>query len=391
MRSHVRVFLIAIFITASYRLVPLPIGDTMRAAFFAAGASLFCTVQNGRMNIAFLKEAWPLFALICIVILFDVMLGRIGVHSSVVWVRLLTALMIASAVYSMSLKEVQRLVVVSMIILFAQLALISFYPGYFVSAARDLGIVDPFVTYGRELERVYYSYFNANAAAYAIFYMMLSFIALRQADIQSSSLSFIVITALIILAILTGSRGVVVLIVGFAVVWFASFRSTAAALFAGTLLIGPAMALPLYNATVAFILLREESNFARLEAMQTYIGFIGENPMFGVGIQSLRERVEVEGMHPSHNFYLEILAMFGLVFGGALAMYLIYKLVVGIKSRPLRIIGVFALLVGVFNNTLLANWGFLPLLFPTLILADKARRQITASGSDSSTGTMRIV
>jgi len=369
--SSLRIALIAVFITASYRLIPLPISDTLRAAILAISIVIFCNVRGKKLDVSFFREVWPLLALVIVISSLDILLGRIGVRTLIVWTKFATAMLVASAVFTIGLEGIWRLILVSTVILFAQLALISFYPAYFAATARDLGIVDPFVTHGRALDRVYYSYFNANAAAYAIYYFILSFLAVRRVANISASVSLLVVSSLILLAILTGGRGVIVLLLGFTVTWLASYKSTAAALFAGLLFIGPIIALPLYNATLDLIFLREESNAARIEAMQTYLGIIYENPTFGAGIQWLRERVEVQGMHPSHNFFLELLAMFGIPFGGILIGYLLYKMILCVQDRFIKIIGCFALLVGVFNNTLLANWGFFPLIVPILILADK--------------------
>lgn len=376
MQSQFRILAIAIFITASYRLVPLPLGDTARAALYAIFVFLFSNIRrNWLLDISFFKAIWPLFAIMLLTLLFDIVLARTGTYLVVTWAKFLPAMLIASAVYTLTFKEIHLLILLSIGLLLAQLAMINLAPSYFISMAKSLGIVDPFVTYDKTLDRVYYAYFNANSASYAIYYIMLSYFALRRVMPKSRTEGILVVSILVLLALLTGGRGVILLTGGFWVTWFFSLRSTRAAMLASITTIGWAVAVPLYNSVIELILLREESNSARLGAHLEYLSLISENPFFGIGIEAARERAIVDGLKASHNFFLETLGMFGLPMGGALLLYLLYKMVIGPKTLSLRVIGLYAILVGVFNNALLTNWGFLPLLVPVLVLAGTAAKK----------------
>jgi hypothetical protein len=381
MRSRFRILLIAIFLTASYRLVPFPLGDTVRGALVAVFVIGFSVSRGGRLNISFFKEVWPLFVIMFLTLLVDILLGRTGTLLVVIWAQFLSAMLVASSVYTLTLDEVRHLIVVSIGLLLVQLALISLAPDYFIMTAQMLGIVDPFVSHGRAIERMYYAYFNANSASYAIYYMLLSFFALGNVAPISRGMKMLVVGALLFLIFLTGGRGVILLTAGFFFAWYLSFRSTGAAIFAGIASMGWIIALPLVDAVKQLILLREISNLARLEAMASYLGIVRDNPIFGLGVQSIRERVEELGFLPSHNFFLEILGYFGVLLGGSLLVYLIYKTLICSTGIALKVVGLFALAVGFFNNTLLTHWGFFPLLFPVLIVTSTAMRErLRASG-----------
>ncbi len=375
MQSKIHIALIAFFITASYRLVPLPIGDIARSGLVAMLVVMSSLHRGGRLNISFFKDVWPLFAIMFTALLFDILLGRIGNYLLVIWAQFTACILVASAVYTLTYDEIRRLILISIALLILQLGMIYLQPEFFTEAARRLGVVDPFVTYGRSLERVYFAYFNANAASYSIYLMMLAFFALGRVRPTPLIPSFLIVLVLLILVLLTGSRGGILLSAGFLFTWFLSFRSTGAAILAGIASVGWIVVLPLYNKVVETILLREESNVARLNAMKDYLAQISENPVFGIGIQHLRERIDTLGVKPSHNFFIEVLGMFGVFVGGALLLYLVYKMLIRSGGLSLRVVGFFALAIGVFNNTLLTNWGFLPLLFPVLIKTSAAIRK----------------
>lgn len=375
MQSRFRILLIAIFLTASYRLVPLPVGDTVRGALIAVIVVVFSVGRGGRLNISFFKDVWPFFAIMFLTLLIDILFGRTGTLLVVIWAQFLSAMLVASSVYTLTFREVCNVILVSTGLLLGQFALISLAPGYFIMTAQILGIVDPFVSHGGAIERMYFAYFNANSASYAIFYLLLSFFAIGRVTPISQGIKLLVAANLLFLIFLTGGRGVILLTAGFFFAWFLSFRSTGAAVFGAVATVGWMIALPLVDAVRALILMREISNIARLEAMMNYVGIVRENPVLGLGIQSIRERVEVLGLLPSHNFFLEILGYFGVLLGGALLLYFIYKLVIRSAGLALKVVGIFALAVGLFNNTLLTHWGFLPLLFPVLIMTSSAIRE----------------
>lgn len=371
MKNHLCILTIAIFLTASYRLVPIPIGDTARAAFYAVFVFLVSNIRRDwHLSISFFKYVWPLFAIMFLTLVLDTLLSRTGTFLSVTWIKFLSTMLVAAAVFTLTFKEIHRLILISIGLLIAQLALINLMPSYFISTAQSLGIVDPFVTHGRALERVYYAYFNANSASYTIYYMMLAYFCLGRVLPRSWTISMCITIVMIFLFLLTGGRGVILLSVGFILTWLFSFRSTRAATYVGLLFFSFAVALPVYDAVAELILLREESNIARLSAQIEYIELILQNPIFGIGVEATRERVVVFGSKPSHNFFLEIIVMFGIPLGGALILYLLYAMIIRPRALSVRVVGLFAILVGIFNNSLLTNWGFFPLLFPVILLVE---------------------
>lgn len=372
MKSKIRTLAIAVFLTASYRLVPLPINDTLRAMLYAVFVFLFSNVSHKRaLDISFFKITWPLLAIMVLTLATDFLLARMGTYLWVVWIKFLSTMLIAASVYALTFKEIHRLILQSIALLIVQLAIIKLAPTYFIYAAGSLGIVDPFITYGKELDRVYYAYFNANSASYALYYFMLGYFAVRRAIALSRLEGVVVVSVLIVLALLTGGRGVILLTAGFLLTWFASFRSTGAVLLAGVAFFGAFVAIPLYNAVIELVLLREESNVARLDAMKEYVGLIMSNPIFGIGIEGALERVNVYDMKVAHNFFLESVGMFGIPLGSGLLVYLMWTLVVNPKGISLRVIGFFAMLVGIFNSNLLATWGFFAFLVPVLLAASR--------------------
>ena len=253
--------------------------------------------------------------------------------------------------------------------------MINLATGYFIAMANQIGIVDPFVTYGRELERMYYAFFNANSAAYTIFYFLLAFLAIDRISPYTRRLRWIGLITMAILIILTGGRGAILICGALALALRFSDRSTRAVFVIIALTIGWIVVLPIYSSLVEIFLLREESNSERLTATLQYLALVREGPLFGHGVELLRERAELLGFKSSHNFFIEAVAMFGWVLGALLIAYLFVTLTFGPRDNQLRVLGFFALMPGLFNNTLLTNWGFIPLAVPVLMLCAGQNRR----------------
>ena len=130
-------------------------------------------------------------------------------------------------------------------------------------------------------------------------------------------------------------------------------------------------ALPLYESAVSFYFLREESNLERYEALLTYLELIESSPFVGLGPEEIRTQVEEFGMKPSHNFFVEMIATFGFLCGGVFLGALGYLIGVKPAHLDLRVLGVFALGVGLFNNTLYLSLTFLPAIVSMIIFADR--------------------
>lgn len=362
MRRWLQIVLIAIFLTASFRLVPLALGDTARIGVFGLLAFLTC----GRRSLDFATALWPLFAIMGLTLAVDLIFNRVGYFTLIVWVQFLAAVMVASATYALDTNDLKRVIWLSIALLIGQYAMIIFEKEYFISMAERIGIRDPFVTYGSDLERVYYAYFHANTAAYSIYYMLLSFVALDRIQPFDRLWRWTGLAILAILIFLTGGRGVLLLLASLTVALMFAGRSSRIVVVVLGLTVGWAVALPLYNSVTEVILLREESNFERLTAFWQYIELIKESPVFGQGSEVLMSR-ESYGLRASHNFFVETLARFGIILGGALIAYLILKLVIEPKKLVFTTLGLFSLLPGLLNNTLLTTWAFIPLIIPLLI------------------------
>jgi len=177
-----------------------------------------------------------------------------------------------------------------------------------------------------------------------------------------------------VLIVSTGSRGALMLLVGFLFFWLLMFGSTGAALFIAVASLAGVLILPLYSAVVRLVFLREQSNEERLEAIGHYLDFIRENPVLGLGLQAVRDRVEAYGYKPSHLFFVEVMGIFGVVFGGAIIVFLIYMLVIRPQGLALRVAGLFGLAVGFFNSSLLTSWAFIPLFLPVFMALGQTSR-----------------
>lgn len=363
----IRIILIAMFLTASHRLLPLPFSDTIRTALFAIIIFLSGIDKNFHLNITFIRRLAPLLLTLLLTLLIDIAFGRFGFFSALIWVQFISAILVANTLYNMPPGDMRKIIICATAILILQFFYMTLLPSHFAAMARKLGIADSFVTYGTKITRIYYAYFNANSAAYSIWFLFLSWFAVNIRTRKSKFQYFGISGLLIVLAILTGGRGVILLMGGFLFAWLLAFRSTAAMTFVTVASLGGVVVMPLFNTVVGFILLREDSNEARLHAMENYIRYIQENPLLGAGIQEIRNRVVNYGLKPSHNFFLEIFGIFGVVFGSIILIFLIYNLILRPYSIQYRLIGVFGLAAGIFNNTLLTNWGFFPLFIPVVM------------------------
>lgn len=363
----IRLLAISMYLTAGLRLVPLPISDTVRFAVLAFVILLLGSDRKMVLSIVFFQRLAPLLLFMLVPTLFNILFRDFGFLATVIWVQFLSGLMVANTVYNLEPQDQRRLIVICAIILLMQLAFLKFMPGAFAARGRAIGIEDNFVTWGAALDRVYFAYYQANAAAYSIFFMLLSWCVIGQRTLIGRWQYFAVGACLLVLIQLTGSRGALLLSVGFLVAWLLAFRSTGGMVFVTLATLGGALLLPLYNAVMAIVLLRERSNEERLEAIGNYIGFIRENPLLGMGLEALRTRSEVEHLKPSHLFFVEILGIYGVLFGGLFLGYLVLIMILRPPALPLRLAGFFALAVGFFASTLLTTWAFFPLIIPVLM------------------------
>ncbi|MBY6115413.1 hypothetical protein KUW09_10745 [Mameliella alba] len=365
--TNIRIFLVAAYLTASFRLLPLPLSDSLNAVVLAVLVFLAGMDRKLMLPVAFFRLISPLLICFAVAIMIDVAAGRTGVHFLRSWIKILAGLMVANTVFHFGLKDLRRLMLVFAGLLAFQWAYIVFLPGQFIAAARRIGIVDTFVTYGGSLNRMYYAYFNANAAAYSIYYAMLAWIALNTRISRSKFEYLGVILLFAVMQLVTGGRGVLLLGVALLVAWLLSFRSTGSMVFVALASVGGFIFLPIYNAVVAVIFLREESNDARLQAQAAYLELIQGSPLIGIGLQGARDRVSSLGVKPSHNFFIEMVATFGIFLGGFFLLFLIFKMVVRPTSIQLKLLGFFGLASGFLNNVLHTSWTFLPLLLPVIM------------------------
>lgn len=360
-------FLIAVFLTASYRAVPLSFGDTALAGFLAVLIFASVTASNNRLNYSYLRHAWPLFAIMFFTLLVDIMLGRTGNYLLLIWAKFITVTLVGCALYALNFYEIKRALVLAIFLLIGQYIYFSYSPESLIAIGRRIGVEDPFVSYGSDLLRMYYAFFNANSAAYAIFFICLAHFCLWRVIDISRLEKISVVTALLILAFLTGGRAVMLLMAGFILAWFSSFRSTGSGISLFFLCFGWLLIYPFIELMDYVWNLRTASNLGRFSAMKRYFDETTENWVFGSGVQDIRERVEAGIMIPSHNFFLETIAYFGVFFGGIFLFILIHMIGIRPPQLSLKVVGLFALAVGLFNNTLLTHWCFFGLLVPVLL------------------------
>lgn len=361
--AWIRICLVIAYLTASFRFIPSPVGDTatgLITAFAAFAISL-------RLKSRYFAEVWQIIAIFLLAIAIDLILRRTGLFFYIIWAQVVSSFLIASVVFALSVKEKKFVIVGALAALFLQLLITIFAKDVIVDVGRSLGVVDPFIRYGRSITRYYYLYFNSNAAAYAVYYFMLSTLAINCVEPFKKKNLAILLGGFLLLIFLTGSRGGASLGVLVIVAWLATFRSARFAFVVLGLAFGGAIAVPLYDFVVAIIGMRVESNTARLHALASYIDIIGSNWLFGLGIEDIRERIAIWGLKPSHNFFIELVALFGLFIGISIIVIIFARLVIFQRDPKLRTIGLFSLLPGLFNNTLLTNWGFFPFFFPLLI------------------------
>ncbi|MEM9311113.1 MAG: hypothetical protein AAGA34_06670 [Pseudomonadota bacterium] len=370
-----RVALVVVFLTALYRIFPLPISDTYRAVFLSA---LVFVVSLKTRNTFFVRIL-PFVSAIALCIFVDLIMGRFGRYAMIVWTQFAAVLLVGSIVYGLGASAKKRVVFLSLAVLIALLFVNMLLPQIITSAASRLGVVDPFVSHGRSFDRFYYLYFNANAAAYTAYFMLLSTLAIdRVSPLQTKHL-IAVLLGFVALIFYTGGRASIFLAVGAIVGWLLTFRSNRVAFVGLFVVAGWSMLAPLYELFRAAIGLRAESNEARFNALLSYFDLIAANPVFGAGFDYLRERVSLFGLKPSHNFFVELVGAYGFVLGGFLIVWLILELIVRQPDNRLKVIGLFGLIPSFFNNTLLTNWGFIPLFLPVMLWS---ARQVRRSQAD---------
>ncbi|MBU3007656.1 hypothetical protein [Cobetia amphilecti] len=379
--SFLRVLLIAIFLTASLRLLPLPFSDTVRHALLAF--VIFLSGASRRsIDLSFIKIISPILVFFIGATILDVVLMRFGFYSQVFWAQLCTAILVANTVYKLTVKESKNLIIYCVVILLLQLIFLTLQPRVFASLGHLIGIADPFVLYGKKLERIYYAYYQANGAAYTIFYMFLAWFAIRQ-RMSISSFEFILVASILfVLALLTGGRGVLLLMVTFVLIWPLAFKKTrtvtAVVLYIGVML----FSYLIYALVSDLYYSREVSNAERLGAIHNYFNYIMSNPLHGMGIDYLRFRVEEKGDKPSHVFFIEVLGTYGILIGALVLFMIMNFLILRPRLYSLKLIGGFALMVGFFNNTLLTTWAFIPLVVPVLIATQNELRRNAPSNYD---------
>ena len=371
-----RVVLVAAFVTALYRIFPLPISDTYRTVFLSA---LVFLVSIKTRNTFFLRIL-PFLTAVALCVFLDLILGRFGRFAMIVWTQFAAVLLIGSVVYGLGASAKKRVIYASLLILVGLLLVNMFLPQIITSAAARLGVVDPFVRYGRSFDRYYYLYFNANAAAYAAYFMLLSLLAIDRASPIKPNYLVLGILGFAALIVFTGGRAAAFLTVGAILGWLLTFRTNRVA-FVGLFVVAGWLTLaPMYELFKAIIGLRTESNEARFNALLSYFDLIAANPFFGAGFDYLRERVSLYGLKPSHNFFVELVGAYGFILGGFLIAWMIFELIVRQPDSRLKVIGLFGLMPSFFNNTLLTNWGFIPLFLPVMLWAAMQFRRAQSAG-----------
>ncbi|RYH07475.1 hypothetical protein [Tropicimonas sp. IMCC6043] len=365
--KHLRLILIALFLTASLRLVPMPLSDTVRHGFLATLVLLSGINGRLRLNIGFARRILPLVACLVFASLFDLMFREFGFYSMLIWAQFLSGLFVANTVYALRPDDMRRLLLLCVGILILQGIYLKLAPDSFAARGAAIGITDSFTLYGVSLKRFYFAYFQPNSAAYAIFYMLICWFVTGQKTriprLQFISVALILVT----FVILTQSRGAILLLAGFLPAWYLSFRSSAAVTFVAVGgLLGLAI-LPLSEAFRALWLLREGSNAERLAALGDYFELILANPLNGLGTDAIVRRTEDIGLTPSQVFFVELLGTYGVVFGGFIVAYLVYALILRPAPLPMRVAGLFGISVSLFNNTLMTTWAFFPLLVPVMM------------------------
>ena len=359
--------LIAIFVTQSARLVLMPISDTERMVLLSILIFSINILYIKRIHITFFKRILPIILPLLFASFIDFLLGRFQFYSLVFWVKVASLILVGSVVYSIDSKLIQRIVIMSGVILALQFIAFQTHPGYFSKIGLILGIQDPFTIYGVTSERIYYAYFQSNIAAYTIFYMTLSWMIITRFGEYPSAFNLGILFVLVVFSASTGSRGVVIMtacIMLINILYMKSLR-TIFILFAMPILL--VMIVPLYNSVYEFVMLRQQSNLARLDAIQLYLSMIGNDIAFGVGYDYLRYRVDYLGEKPSHVFFIEVFATYGLFIGGWLIYGLIYLFVVQPKHMFIKYIGIIILLVGIFKNAIMTLPTFFPLLVPVML------------------------
>lgn len=371
----VRIALVTVFLTALYRLFPLPISDTYRAVFL----SLLVFGLSLKTRTAFFVRILPFVGALALCIFVDLIMGRFGRYAMIMWSQFAAVLLIGSVVYGLGAREKKRVIVLSLAVLIALLFVNMLLPQIITSAASRLGVVDPFVSYGRSFTRFYYLYFNANSAAYTAYFILLSTLALDRISPFRTRYLVAVLFGFVALISFTGGRASIFLAVGAILGWLLTFRSNRVGFVGLFLVAGWSMLAPLYELFRAVIGLRPESNEARFNALISYFDLIAANPVFGAGFDYLRERVSLFGLKPSHNFFVELLGAYGVFLGGFLVVWLFLELIIRQPNIRLKVIGLFGLMPSFFNNTLLTNWGFIPLFVPVMLWSATQTRRMEAA------------
>lgn len=325
-----------------------------------------------RYRYDYFKQLYPFIALLSFAFVIDLVLGRQGFHWVVLAFKLFAVFLVGQAVFNLSLTDKRRLIIACVIFLLGQYAFYFASPGYFSQRGRSLGFTDAFSLWGTDTGRVSLAYMQANVAAYSILNIFLagSVLFAEKANTRSLWAAQII---LIGLAFATGGRGVMILI---ALYLLARFLISKSGLLTFLLTIVPVIVLayvPIESAINKFLFLRQESNLLRLHAMANYVQSIYDHPFFGVGYSTLREAAENLRQKPSHFLPLELLAGFGVFVGSGILIFLTRKLAFRAPNAKLTLIGIWALLPGLFSNTVLLHLTFFGLLVPFLL--DAARRE----------------
>ncbi|MCT4611104.1 MAG: hypothetical protein N4A70_18110 [Pelagimonas sp.] len=363
------VIFVAVFMSATYRVLPLSVGDTLRTGLVALVIFLSSMAASGKLKIGFISQISAILIPASAMVILNIFTGRSGYYAGVVWFQFFAFILVGNAVYNYKIKELRILVIVVMTLLAAQWVFIKVQPSVFASWAHAAGVRDNFTLYSAHLDRIYYGYFNANTAAYTIWYLILAWISLNLFARERGFEYWVVLTVLAFLLLETGGRGVVLIAVLFCIAWFLFRRRTAtsAALIISVVFVFTA--LPLLDVLIDIYNSRTRSNIQRFEALRLYMQYISESPLVGKGVNQLRAFVAEDGLKPSHNFPIEMIATFGVFVGTWIIYALLHLLVFRAKTTELRIIGIFALAPGMLNNSLFVMWGFFPLIVPVLIAA----------------------
>lgn len=373
-----RALLVALFFTYSHRLLPVPLSDTVVGFLTALAVTLVCLP----LSLQFLKTMAPLLVLMALAAFFDVIFGRAGKYLVINLVQFSGALLVGACLARKSFREIRLVVLFCVALLLCYLAFSLFAPRALAEIGARIGVVDSFTIYGADLIRHYYLYFHANVAAYGIYYILLSLLAI-QTVAPMSRLKFAgCVLSMLVLIMLTGGRGGALLAFGAIACWLMTYQSLRFTAVLSFVAVGWVLVLPAAGFIAEIFGMRPESNVARVAAAQAYFDFIAENWIFGSGIDFLRERVSVYGAKPSHNFFIELLAMFGVFIGGAIATFMILTLVVRPADVRLKVIGLFGILSFFFVNTHLSVATFFGFLFPVIVICSRALR---LSKGDNST------